>query len=185
MAETTKTKQSTGTIQQIVGVVVVVEFEAGKLPEIYDAISVQTDKGELLLEVEQHISSNVVRSVALGATEGLTRGQEVKSTGAPISVPIGDDTQGRMFNVIGKPIDGKPDNFKKRMPIHNTPPTLAEQSTSAEIFETGIKVIDLIAPMTKGGKVGLFGGAGVGKTVLITGIPRARSAHRRRKRPPP
>jgi F-type H+-transporting ATPase subunit beta len=168
MAETTKTKQTTGTIQQIVGVVVDVEFEAGKLPEIYDAISVQTDKGELLLEVQQHISSNVVRSVSLGATEGLTRGQEVKATGAPISVPIGDDTQGRMFNVIGKPIDGKPDNFKKRMPIHNTPPTLAEQSTSAEIFETGIKVIDLIAPMTKGGKVGLFGGAGVGKTVLIT-----------------
>jgi len=166
MATATKTNQI-GTIQQIVGVVVDVEFD-GNLPNIFDALSVDVDGKELLLEVEQHISKNVVRTVALGATDGLTRGEKVRATGAPISVPVGDATQGRMFSVIGKPIDGKEDKFKERMPIHRSAPALSEQATKTEIFETGIKVIDLIAPITKGGKVGLFGGAGVGKTVLIT-----------------
>ena len=167
MATASKTKQSVGTVQQVVGVVVDVEFDSN-LPEIFHALSVELNGTELLLEVEQHTSSNVVRCVALGATDGLTRGQKVTSTGAPISVPVGDDTQGRMFNVTGVPIDGKEDNFKTRMPIHAPAPALSEQATKTEIFETGIKVIDLIAPITKGGKVGLFGGAGVGKTVLIT-----------------
>jgi len=166
MATATKTKVE-GTIQQIVGVVIDVEFK-GDLPEIYDALTVDNDGTELVLEVEQHISRNVVRAVAMGSTDGLTRGQKVAATGSPISVPVGDATQGRMFSVLGRPIDGKEDKFTDRMPIHRSAPTLAEQSTKTEIFETGIKVIDLIAPITKGGKVGLFGGAGVGKTVLIT-----------------
>ncbi len=166
MAVATKTK-SEGIIQQIVGVVLDIEF-SGDLPEIFDALIVDNNGEELMLEVEQHVSRNVVRAVALGATDGLARGQKVTATGAPISVPIGDATQGRMFSVLGKPIDGKEDKFTERMPIHRSAPTLAEQSTKTEIFETGIKVIDLIAPITKGGKVGLFGGAGVGKTVLIT-----------------
>jgi F-type H+-transporting ATPase subunit beta len=166
MAVKEKTIQK-GKVSQIVGVVVDVEFE-GELPEIYDAIVIKDGDSELLLEVEQHLSGKVVRSVALGTTDGLKRGTEVLGTGAPISVPIGEATQGRMFSVIGKPIDGKEDKFTERAPIHRSAPTLAEQSTKTEIFETGIKVIDLIAPITKGGKVGLFGGAGVGKTVLIT-----------------
>ncbi len=166
MATATKNKIE-GTIQQIVGVVIDVEFK-GDLPEIYDALTVDNDGTELVLEVEQHISRNVVRAVAMGSTDGLTRGQKVAATGSPISVPVGDATQGRMFSVLGRPIDGKEDKFTDRMPIHRSAPTLAEQSTKTEIFETGIKVIDLIAPITKGGKVGLFGGAGVGKTVLIT-----------------
>lgn len=162
-----KTKNTAGKIQQIVGVVVDVEF-LGELPEIFNALEVKTDSGSLILEVEQHISSHVVRTVALGSTDGLQRGQEVMDTGAPISVPVGKDTLGRMFNVTGEPIDGKKGNFRELKPIHQQAPTLAEQSTTAEVFETGIKVIDLICPITKGGKVGLFGGAGVGKTVLIT-----------------
>lgn len=167
MATATKTNQSVGTIQQIVGVVVDVEFD-GNLPNIYDALTVENNGKKLVLEVEQHISKNVVRTVALGATDGLTRGEKVTQTGAPISVPVGDATQGRMFSVLGDPIDGKEDNFTERRPIHRAAPALSEQATKTEIFETGIKVIDLIAPITKGGKVGLFGGAGVGKTVLIT-----------------
>lgn len=159
--------KTNGKIQQIVGVVVDVEFE-GNLPAIFNALEVRTDGPDLILEVEQHLSAHVVRTVALGSTDGLARGAEVVDTGAPISVPVGTDTLGRMFNVTGEPIDGKADKFKDRMPIHRTPPALSEQSTKTEVFETGIKVIDLIAPITKGGKVGLFGGAGVGKTVLIT-----------------
>ena len=166
MATATKTK-SIGSIQQVVGVVLDVEFE-GDLPEIYDALTIDNNGTELVLEVEQHISGNVVRAVAMGSTDGIKRGQNVVATGSQISVPVGDATQGRMFSVLGTPIDGKEDKFANRMPIHRSAPTLAEQSTKTEIFETGIKVIDLIAPITKGGKVGLFGGAGVGKTVLIT-----------------
>ena len=119
------------------------------------------------MEVAQHLSESSVRAIALGSTDGLERGAEVTDTGAPISVPIGDETLGRMFNVTGQPIDGKEDEFKTRAPIHRAPPALIDQSGSVEILETGIKVIDLICPMTKGGKAGLFGGAGVGKTVLI------------------
>lgn len=166
MAQATK-NNVTGTISQIVGVVVDAEFETGNLPAIYDALEVTVNGKKLLFEVAQHLSESSVRAVALGSTDGLKRGSEVIATGAPISVPIGDETLGRMFNVIGEPIDGKDDKFSVTSPIHREPPTLAEQSGKVEILETGIKVIDLIAPIAKGGKVGLFGGAGVGKTVLI------------------
>ena len=161
--------KSTGRVIQVVGVVVDVEFAKGELPAIYDAIHVQHDGQKLVLEVAQHLSDTSVRTVALSSTDGLARGAEAVATGAPISVPVGKDTSGRMFNVIGEAIDGKP-NLKNPTlsPIHKNPPAFTDQSGKTEILETGIKVIDLIAPITKGGKVGLFGGAGVGKTVLIT-----------------
>ncbi len=158
----------TGKIQQILGPVVDVEFE-NDLPAIYTALTVEDMSGEALtLEVNQHLSSGAVRTVAMGSTDGLKRGQEVTDTGAPISVPVGQETLGRMFNVTGDVIDGK-DEVKtaERWSIHRAAPSFIEQSTEAEILETGIKVIDLICPFTKGGKVGLFGGAGVGKTVII------------------
>jgi F-type H+-transporting ATPase subunit beta len=161
-------KNTTGTIQQIVGVVVDVEFE-GELPAIYNALLVDRGEGQnLTLEVVQHLSTHTVRAVAMGATEGLRRGQAAADTGKPISVPVGEATLGRMFSVVGQPIDGRGGDFKERASIHKSPPPFSEQNTTVEVFETGIKVIDLIAPITKGGKVGLFGGAGVGKTVLIT-----------------
>lgn len=156
-----------GQVVQVVGVVVDAEFAKGHLPAINDALKVQMGDDTLMLEVMQHLSEATVRTIALSSTDGLKRGQEVEATGAPISVPVGDETQGRMFNVVGDPIDGKAASFKKRAPIHRSAPSLEEQSGSVEILETGIKVIDLIAPVVKGGKVGLFGGAGVGKTVLI------------------
>jgi len=156
-----------GKITQIVGVVVDVSFPDDKLPAIYNALEVKVEGRTLVLEVAQHLSETSVRAIALGSTDGVERNVQVLDTGAPISVPVGEKTLGRMFNVIGDPIDGKSGEFKVRAPIHRAPPTLAEQSGSVEILETGMKVIDLIAPMTKGGKVGLFGGAGVGKTVLI------------------
>jgi F-type H+-transporting ATPase subunit beta len=167
---TTKSKTSAkqGVIIQIVGVVVDVEFEDEKLPAIYNALTVELDKQRLVLEVAQHLSQSVVRAIALGPTDGLVRGASVTDTGAAISVPVGDATLGRMFNVVGEPIDGKeaPKKTDYR-PIHATAPTLAQQNPKVEILETGIKVIDLICPITRGGKVGLFGGAGVGKTVFI------------------
>jgi F-type H+/Na+-transporting ATPase subunit beta len=157
-----------GIIIQIIGVVVDAEFTEGKLPAIYDALEIEHQGAKLVLEVAQHLSETTVRAIALSSTDGLRRGAEVHATGAPISVTVGDETMGRMFNVVGDPIDGKPGNLKgKRSSIHREPPTLEEQSGKVEILETGIKVIDLIAPITKGGKVGLFGGAGTGKTVLI------------------
>lgn len=156
-----------GKVSQIVGVVVDVEFEIGHLPAIYDALTIELKGKTLYLETAQHLSETGVRAVALASTDGLKRGTDVTATGAPISVPIGKDTLGRMFNVTGDPIDQKGGTFKNRAPIHRDPPTLEEQSGQIEILETGIKVIDLIAPIAKGGKVGLFGGAGVGKTVLI------------------
>jgi F-type H+-transporting ATPase subunit beta len=159
--------KTTGKIIQIVGVVVDVEFAEGTLPAIYDALHVQHDKKTLTLEVAQHLDEHTVRTVALQSTDGLRRGTEVVATGAPISVPVGVETQGRMFNVVGEPIDGKPAPKGKTASIHREPPALSEQTNKTEILETGIKVIDLIAPIAKGGKVGLFGGAGVGKTVLI------------------
>jgi F-type H+/Na+-transporting ATPase subunit beta len=162
-----KAIQATGTVSQIVGVVIDAEFDSANLPAIYDALEVTVRGKKLLLEVAQHLSETSVRAVALGSTDGLKRGTEIIATGAPISVPIGDATLGRMFNVIGEPIDGKPAKFDATAPIHREPPALSEQSGKVEILETGIKVIDLIAPIAKGGKVGLFGGAGVGKTVLI------------------
>lgn len=163
----TAVKNRTGKISQIVGVVVDVEFDKGSMPAIYDALSVQLHGKELLFEVASHLSETSVRAVALGSTDGLKRGDKAVATGAPIQVPIGDATMGRMFNVVGLPIDGKGGKFTKFASIHRDPPTLEEQSGKTEILETGIKVIDLIAPISKGGKVGLFGGAGVGKTVLI------------------
>ncbi len=164
MATTTKT---TGKISQIVGVVVDIDFPSGHLPAIYNALNVDHDGKQLVLEVAQHLSESSVRAISLGSTDGLERGSEVTDTGAAISVPVGEATLGRMFNVTGQPIDGKAGSFKETAPIHKNPPPLIDQSGNVEILETGIKVIDLIAPITKGGKVGLFGGAGVGKTVLI------------------
>ncbi|MDP3997391.1 MAG: F0F1 ATP synthase subunit beta [Candidatus Andersenbacteria bacterium] len=162
------TNKTTGTIRQIISVVVDIEF-TGNVPAIYNALTIKRDSGQTLtLEVVQHLSSHTVRAIALGDTYGLTRGQEVTDTGRPIAVPVGPQTLGRMFDVVGRPIDGKGGTFKTTSPIHRPAPEFTEQNTKIEIFETGIKVIDLIAPFTKGGKVGLFGGAGVGKTVLIT-----------------
>lgn len=160
--------KSIGTINQIIGVVVDVEFK-DHLPEIFNALEVKTPNGEtLVLEVEQHLGSGVVRTIAMGATDGLARGAEVTDTGAPISVPVGEVTLGRMFNVVGEPIDNKPAvSSKKKYPIHRAAPDFKNQSQKTEILETGIKVIDLLCPFLKGGKVGLFGGAGVGKTVII------------------
>jgi len=162
-------EQLVGTIQSVVGPVVDVVFPAGKLPEIYDAIKVQMDDGStLVLEVEQQLGNGVVRSVAMGSTDGLRRGMTAISEGTPIMVPVGPATLGRLFNVTGDPIDGKGEvKAEVRYPIHRPAPPFAEQSTKAEMFETGIKVIDLIAPFTRGGKTGIFGGAGVGKTVVI------------------
>ncbi len=157
-----------GSVVQIIGPVVDVRFD-GALPEIHEALTIARRGAELLvLETQQHLGSQVVRAVAMASTEGLTRGTEVKATGQPISVPVGKSTLGRMFNVLGEPIDGKAAPGKsRRWPIHRKAPSFTDQSTETELFETGIKVIDLIAPFIKGGKVGLFGGAGVGKTVLI------------------
>ena len=158
---------NTGKIIQIVGVVVDVEF-TGKVPAINDALRVKHEGQTVVLEVAQHLDEHIVRTIALSSTDGLSRGQSVEATGSPIQVPVGKDTQGRMFNVVGEAIDDKPQPKGKTSPIHRQPPTLSEQSNKTEILETGIKVVDLIAPLTKGGKAGLFAGAGVGKTVLIT-----------------
>lgn len=169
MAQATREKTRNGKVSQVVGVVVDVDFPADRLPAIYNALTTKIGDRDLTLEVEQHLSESSVRTVALGSTDGLERGVEVTDTGAAISVPIGEKTLGRMFNVVGQPIDGKKaENFSQTAPIHKDPPPFVDQSSKVEILETGIKVIDLIAPITKGGKVGLFGGAGVGKTVLIT-----------------
>ena len=157
----------TGKVIQVVGVVVDVEFSGGDLPNIYDALEIKRGDETLTLEVAQHLDEHTVRAVSMQSTDGLKRGEGVTATGAAISVPVGDETQGRMFNVVGDPIDSLPMPKGKRAPIHRDPPALDEQSNKTEILETGIKVIDLIAPIAKGGKVGLFGGAGVGKTVLI------------------
>ncbi len=163
----TKTKHNHGQVVQVVGVVVDVEFKAGHLPAINNALKTKLGDKTLIFEVAQHLSETVVRAIALSSTDALQRGADVEDTGSAISVPVGKDTQGRMFNVIGEPIDGGKSDFTQRAPIHRAAPSLEEQSGSVEILETGIKVIDLIAPIVKGGKVGLFGGAGVGKTVLI------------------
>ncbi|MDZ4209813.1 MAG: F0F1 ATP synthase subunit beta, partial [Candidatus Curtissbacteria bacterium] len=157
-----------GRVVQIIGAVVDVEFDPKKIPTIYSALEITKGKEKLVLETQQHLGEGVVRAVAMGTTDGLKRGTEVIDTGEPISVPVGEEVLGRLFNVLGEPIDQKGVvKAKKTLPIHRLAPTFAEQSTESQVFETGIKVIDLIAPFVKGGKVGLFGGAGVGKTVLI------------------
>jgi F-type H+-transporting ATPase subunit beta len=161
-------KGSKGRVVQIMGPVVDVEFPAGNLPEIYDAVEIPKDGGKLVVEVQQHLGDNWTRCIAMGATDGLRRGLEAISTGAPISVPVGPATLGRIFNVLGEPIDGagavETDTY---YPIHRKAPSFEDQVTKPEFLETGLKVIDLIAPFTRGGKTGVFGGAGVGKTVII------------------
>jgi F-type H+-transporting ATPase subunit beta len=157
-----------GKIVQVIGPVVDVQFEAGKLPEIYNALEMDSPAGKLICEVEQHLGENTVRTVAMTSTDGLVRGQDVTDTGSPISVPVGKGALGRILNVIGEPVDEMgPVDSTEFWPIHRPAPSLEDQDTSSEILETGIKVIDLLEPYTKGGKTGLFGGAGVGKTVLI------------------
>lgn len=156
-----------GTITQIIGPVIDARFSE-KLPEIYNALECELDGKDIVFEVQQHLYSDTIRAVAMASTDGLKRNTSISDTGKPISVPVGKESLGRMFNVVGKPVDGKPEaKTKEFYPIHRQPPAFTEQNTKTEIFETGIKVIDLIAPIPKGGKVGLFGGAGVGKTVLI------------------
>ena len=161
--------ENKGRITQVIGAVLDVRFDEGKLPEINDAIRIPTrDGGELVVEVSQHLGDDTVRCIAMGTTDGLVRGMEAIATGAPISVPVGENTLGRIFNVLGQPIDNKPvPEGVSYEPIHRAAPTFAEQSTDTELLETGIKVVDLLCPYQKGGKIGLFGGAGVGKTVLI------------------
>lgn len=165
----TKRVNNTGTIQEILGPVVNVKFPENQLPDIHDALIIKkTNDEKLILEVAQIIGDDVVRCISMGSTDGLKRGDEVTQTGTPIKVPVGKGVLGRMFNVIGQPIDNKPlPKNVKYLPIHREPPTFADQSSKTEILETGIKVIDLLIPYVKGGKIGLFGGAGVGKTVLV------------------
>ena len=168
MAEV-KTSESLGKITQIIGAVLDIKFPEGNLPEINDAIKVPLkDGGELVVAVSQHLGDDTVRCIAMGPTDGLVRGMQVIATGAPISVPVGENTLGRMFNVLGQPIDNKPaPTDVSYEPIHRAAPKFEEQATETELLETGIKVVDLLCPYQKGGKIGLFGGAGVGKTVLI------------------
>jgi len=168
MKDHKKEIKNSGKVHQVIGPVVDVLFESS-LPGIYHALQVDNHGQKLILEVQQHMGGNLVRTVALGSTDGLQRSNEVVDTGAPIQVPVGKATLGRMFNVFGDPIDGKEllDPKTKKYPIHRSAPAFKDQSTKTEIFETGIKVIDLLCPFLKGGKVGLFGGAGVGKTVVI------------------
>ena len=155
---------SSGRIVEIIGAVIDVEFERDNVPQVYDALTV--DGTEITLEVQQQLGDGVVRTIALGSTEGLSRGLSVEDTGAPVSVPVGTETLGRIMDVLGRPIDERgPVGEKERMPIHRKAPTYEELATTNELLETGIKVIDLVCPFAKGGKVGLFGGAGVGKTV--------------------
>ncbi len=163
------TKETEGRVKQVLGAVVDVEFSAGQLPEIYDALEVPREgQDSLVLEVQQHLGKGMVRTIAMDATDGLRRGQAAISTGAPISVPVGPPTLGRIFNVLGRPVDNRgPVESDTYYPIHRRAPEFKDQVTKAEPFETGMKVVDLIAPFTRGGKTGVFGGAGVGKTVII------------------
>ena len=156
-----------GKVSQVIGAVVDVEFD-GKIPDILNALEVDNNGQRLVLEVAQHLGESAVRTIAMDATEGLVRGTEVRDTGGPITVPVGPETLGRILNVIGEPIDERePLKTKTMLPIHRSAPDYVDQSTESEILVTGIKVIDLLAPYAKGGKIGLFGGAGVGKTVTI------------------
>jgi F-type H+-transporting ATPase subunit beta len=183
MVERTGNGQHTGTIVQVIGSTFDAEFEEGHLPEIYNALKIDTDQGGVPLhltgEVQQHLGGNRIRCVALGSTDGLVRGMKVTDTGKAVQVPVGKETLGRVFNLLGEPIDGRgPVPAAEFRPIHRLPPPLAELSSKTELFETGIKVIDLLTPLVRGGKAGLFGGAGLGKTVILTElIARIASQH--------
>ena len=160
-------KNATGKVTQVIGAVVDVQFD-DHLPEILNALTTENNGKKLILEVAQHLGESTVRTIAMDATEGLVRGQEVTDTEGPISVPVGNATLGRILNVVGEPVDeGGPVNATETRPIHAPAPEFSDQATESEILVTGIKVVDLLAPYSKGGKIGLFGGAGVGKTVLI------------------
>ena len=161
-------KHNIGTVVQVIGPVLDIRFADGELPNLLSAIEVQDGDRKVTAEVAQHIGDNVVRCIAMSSTDGLRRGIEAVDTGAPISVPVGECCLGRVFNLLGEPVDNKPaPEAKERWPIHRPAPAYDEQEGTTEILETGIKVVDLIAPYAKGGKIGLFGGAGVGKTVII------------------
>jgi F-type H+-transporting ATPase subunit beta len=172
-----------GQITQVIGSTFDVEFPEDHLPAIYNAVKIESEqkgiKIDLTGEVQQHLGGGRVRCVALGSTDGLIRGTEVKDTGGPVTVPVGNETLGRVFNLLGEPIDGGgPVNAKMRLPIHRDSPAISDLSTKTEVFETGIKVIDLLTPFVRGGKAGLFGGAGLGKTVILQElIARIASAH--------
>ncbi len=169
MAVAEKQQKATGSVVQVIGPVVDVEFHDERLPDIRDALEIGRGKDRrLVLEVQQNLGNGVVRCIAMDTTEGLRRGDQVRATGGPIMVPVGEETLGRMFNVVGEPIDGKGAfKGKQHLPIHRRPPGISEQSTETQILETGIKVVDLICTFSKGSKIGLFGGAGVGKTVIV------------------
>jgi F-type H+/Na+-transporting ATPase subunit beta len=169
MANKTQQKANVGKVVQVIGPVLDVEFEPEHLPELYNAVTVKVDSSQLVAEVEQHIGRNQVRAVAMSSTDGIVRGMEVVDTGGPITVPVGKPALGRILNVIGEPVDeGAPiPKDAERWPIHRGTPKFVDLEPKTQVFETGIKVIDLIAPFVKGGKIGLFGGAGVGKTVVI------------------
>jgi F-type H+-transporting ATPase subunit beta len=167
------TQLQSGKISQVIGPVVDVDFPPGQLPALLTALkvtnpSISSEADNLVLEVAQHLGEGAVRTIAMDSTEGLVRGMDVRNSGGPIAMPVGPECLGRILNVVGKPVDGKGAvGAKREAPIHRPPPSFTDQSTQIEILETGIKVIDLLAPYRKGGKIGLFGGAGVGKTVLI------------------
>jgi F-type H+/Na+-transporting ATPase subunit beta len=169
MATKTESKHNVGKVVQVIGPVLDVEFEPEQLPELYNAVTIKMDSGQLVAEVEQHIGRNQVRAVAMSSTDGIVRGMDVVDTGQPITVPVGKPALGRILNVIGEPVDEGPPIPKdaERWPIHRGTPAFVDLEPKTQVFETGIKVIDLIAPFVKGGKTGLFGGAGVGKTVVI------------------
>ena len=168
MSEVQAKRLERGEVLQVIGAVVDVAFESSDLPHILDALLVERDGPPLVLEVQQHLGNDVARCIAMQSTDGLRRGEPVIATGSPITVPVGKQVLGRMFNVVGEPIDGGPPlEAAKRLPIHREPPSVAEQAVSTEILETGIKVLDLICTFAKGSKIGLFGGAGVGKTVIV------------------
>jgi F-type H+/Na+-transporting ATPase subunit beta len=168
-------RQYSGRLMQIQGGVVDVEFYSGEMPNIYEALEIPLEDDKVLvLEVQKHLSNKWVRAISMGTTDGLQRGLPVRRTGAPIKVPVGEATLGRIFNVLGEPVDGKgPVNADARYPIHRPAPRFEDQSTRVDVFETGLKVVDLIAPFTKGGKTGIFGGAGTGKTVIIMELIRS------------
>ncbi|MCL4529374.1 MAG: F0F1 ATP synthase subunit beta, partial [Chloroflexi bacterium] len=167
--------KATGRVVQILGGVVDVEFPEGDIPQLYEAIEVKRPgKDALILEVQKHMGNNMIRTVSMDSTDGLQRGLPATATGTPIMVPVGPATLGRIFNVLGKPVDNNGAvDAAMHYPIHRPAPLFSEQSTRVEVFETGVKVIDLIAPFTKGGKTGIFGGAGTGKTVIIMELIRS------------